>query len=89
MTNKLKGMSLQELIQYAKNLKEEGAGVSELLECFNEMLNRLEDCDKPDDYEYISKKEENEINQSLDDYATGKYKHGSIQELLKDLKDND
>jgi len=38
-------MNLKDLIQYAEELKYEGAGISEFLECFNEMLTRLKNCD--------------------------------------------
>lgn len=51
----------------------------------NNMFNlEVEDIDDPD---YLSEVELIEIEASLKDYSEGKFKRGSIDELLKDLKD--
>ncbi|MEM0132940.1 hypothetical protein [Acidiplasma sp.] len=51
----------------------------------NNMLDfNSEDIDDPD---YLSEVELIEIEASLKDYSEGKFKRGSIDELLKDLKD--
>ncbi|MEM0157702.1 MAG: hypothetical protein QXN26_06555 [Thermoplasmataceae archaeon] len=51
----------------------------------NNMLDpKAEDIDDPD---YLSEVELIEIEASLKDYSEGKFKRGSIDELLKDLKD--
>lgn len=51
----------------------------------NNMFNlEGEDVDDP---EYLSEVELKEIEASLKDYAEGKFKRGSIDDLLKDLKD--
>ncbi len=43
-----------------------------------------EDTDDPD---YLSEVELNEIEKSLKDYSEGRFKRGSIDDLLKDLND--
>ncbi len=51
----------------------------------NNMFNfEGEDIDDPD---YLSEVELIEIEASLKDYSEGKFKRGSIDDLLKDLKD--
>lgn len=50
----------------------------------NNMFNLEEDIDDPD---YLSEVELIEIEASLKDYSEGKFKRGSIDDLLKDLKD--
>lgn len=44
----------------------------------------MEDMDDPD---YLSKSELIEIENSLKDYSEGRFKHGSIDDLIEDLND--
>ncbi len=41
----------------------------------------------PDDPDYLTEKELKEIEASLRDYSEGRFKHGSLEDLLRDLED--
>ncbi len=45
------------------------------------------EAEDPDDPDYLTESELIEIEQSLKDYAEGRFKRGTINDLLKDLDD--
>ncbi len=47
----------------------------------------MSEMEDPDDPDFLSGVELAEIEESLKDYSEGRFKRGSIDDLLKDLRD--